>query len=256
MSSFIDTHCHIHFDDYSLDADSVLREAQEAGVSKLLCVGCTLEDSQAGVDFAKTHDGVWAAIGIHPHEAHHYVSNDSALVQFAELAGQGAAVAIGECGLDYYYNHSPKASQLALLEFQLDLAQKHQLPVIFHVRDAFDDFFPVFDNFSGLKGVVHSFTAGKKVLDKILARDLLVGLNGIITFTKDSAQIDMAKAVPLSRMVLETDAPFLTPVPYRGTICKPEHVLETARFLCGVRGESLNILAEETTQNAEKLFGI
>ncbi|CAN5706457.1 TatD family hydrolase [soil metagenome] len=256
MSSFIDTHCHIHFDDYGLDADEVLRDAQEAGVSKMLNVGCTLEDSRSGVNFAKTHDGVWASIGIHPHEAHHYVSDEGALRAFEELAEDTAVTAIGECGLDFYYNHSPKSSQISLLEFQLDLAQKKNLPVIFHVRDAFEDFIPIFDNFSDIKGVVHSFTAEKKVLDKVLSRNLYVGLNGILTFTKDSAQLDMAKAVPLSSVVLETDAPFLTPVPYRGTICQPKHVVETARFLCGIRGESIDELAEKTTQNAEKLFGI
>lgn len=151
---FVDTHCHIHFEDYGLDPEQSIKDAAAIGVDTLLCVGCTLEDSRAGVQFAQDRQGCWAAIGLHPHEAHHYVGDAEALTEFKNLATRPKVVAIGECGLDYYYNHSPKEAQKELLKFQLELAQEHNLPVIFHVREAFDDFFAIYDQFPGLQGVI------------------------------------------------------------------------------------------------------
>ena len=253
---FFDTHCHIHFPEYGLDPETVIKSSHEAGVRHLMCVGCTLEDSELGVKMAESHDNIWASIGLHPHEAHHYVNDADSLLKFALLAERPEVKAIGECGLDYYYNHSPKEAQVTLLEFQLDLAQKHNLPLIFHVRDAFDDFWPIFDNFKGLRGVIHSFTSTTKELEQILARDLYVGLNGIMTFTKRPEQLEAAKAVPLDRLVLETDAPFLTPVPDRGKICEPRHVVVTAEFLSKLRGEFIGTFSQATTQNAKTLFNV
>jgi TatD DNase family protein len=253
---FVDTHCHIQFADYPLDPDEVRQAAADDGVTRLLCVGCTLADSQAAVEYASHHNGVWASIGLHPHEAKEYVGDHHALQQFRDLAGKPKVVAVGETGLDYYYNHSPKEEQQQLLRFQLDLAVEHNLPLIFHVRDAFDDFWPLFDEYKGLRGVVHSFTAGQKELDQILQRGLYVGLNGIVTFSKKFDQIAAAKNVPLDKLLLETDAPFLTPVPFRGTICEPKHVRVTAEFLSDLRHEPLDQLAAATTHNAKELFNI
>lgn len=253
---FVDTHCHIHFDDYELDPEQVITEATNEGVTKLICVGCTLADSQAGIQMAQQHDGIWASIGLHPHEAEKYVNDSDKLQIFRNLLREPKVIAIGECGLDYYYEHSSKEDQKKLLRFQLDLAAEHDLPLIFHIRDAFDDFWEIFDEYKGLKGVVHSFTAEQKELDQILARNLYVGLNGIVTFTKNPEQLAAAKALPLQKLLLETDAPFLTPVPYRGTICQPKHVRVTASFLSDLRGESLESLAAASTQNARDLFNI
>lgn len=253
---FVDTHCHIHFNDYGLDAQETLLRAQEAGVSRLLVVGCTIEDSESGAEFASNHEGVWAVVGLHPHEAKQYAGDDEAFERLRHLTSQSSVVAIGECGLDYYYNHSPKKAQIEVLERQLQIAADAGVPVSFHIRDAFDDFFPIFDNFPGLNGVIHSFTAGVKVLDKILERELYVGLNGIMTFTKDEAQKQMARTVPLESLLLETDAPFLTPVPHRGRICEPGHVVDTARFLASLRDESLEDVSRVTTHNAIRLFNL
>lgn len=253
---FVDTHCHIQFPDYQLDPDEVRQSAIDAGVTRLLCVGCTLPDSELAIKYAARHDGVWASIGLHPHEAEVYVDDHDALQRFHSLARKPKVVAIGETGLDYYYNNSPKADQIKLLRFQLDMAVEHKLPLIFHVRDAFGDFWPIFDEYRGLKGVVHSFTATEVELDQILQRGLYVGLNGIMTFTKSPTQLDAAKKIPLENLVLETDAPFLTPVPFRGKICEPRHVGVTAAFLAELRGESLEQLAAATTRNAKSLFKI
>jgi TatD DNase family protein len=253
---FVDTHCHVHFPDYELDADQVIRDAAESGVTRLIAVGCTLHDSKRGIDLAARYQHVWASIGVHPHESSDYVHDHHALQQLHGLASAPKVVAVGEIGLDYHYMHSSKEDQQKMFRYQLDIAVEHNLPVIFHVREAFDDFFKILDEHADLTGVVHSFTATKTELDGVIKRGLHIGLNGIMTFTKDTAQLEAAKSVPLNRLVLETDAPFLTPVPYRGKICQPKYVVETARFLSDLRGESLEELAMATTRNAKELFNL
>jgi len=271
--SLTDTHCHIHealpaaadFGDEGVhkvwerdgkkrNPDTMIREARLMGVDRFICVGCTVEDSALAVDFVAKRAGTWASIGIHPHETKRYVDDAATLERFAALADSPKVVAIGECGLDYFYNRSPKDAQEKLLRFQLELAQQHNLPVIFHVRDAFADFWPIFDEYKGVRGVIHSFTATERELDQILARGLYVGLNGIMTFTKNPEQLAAAKAVPTDRILLETDAPFLTPEPERGKVCESKHVRLTAEFLADLRGESVEALAASSSKNATALF--
>lgn len=254
MIEFVDTHCHVHFLDYELDAEKVINDALANGVTRMICVGRTLADSELGVEMANRYKNIWASIGIHPHDAKLYTENPTALQQLRELANKPRVIAVGEIGLDYFYNYSPKSDQAMMLRYQLDLAQEYDLPIIFHVREAFDDFFAIFDEYVDLRGVVHSFTANTEVLEKCLNRGLYVGLNGIMTFTKDKKQLEMLQKVPQNRMLLETDAPFLTPMPFRGTICQPKHVVSTAEFIANLRGESLEDLATATTQNALALF--
>jgi len=269
---FVDTHCHIQ--DAQLHDDphdavqkkwhqagnprpaDIIKEAAHHGVTRLICVGCTTGESQRAVSLAAVEPNVWASIGIHPHEAQAHLDEPEMLETFKELVKEPRIVAIGECGLDYFYHHSPPEAQKKILHFQLELAQKYQLPVIFHVREAFEDFWPIFDEYRGIRGVIHSFTATTKELQEILKRGLYVGLNGIMTFTKNTEQLEAAKAVPLERMLLETDAPFLTPEPHRGSIGVPKHVRTTGEFLAELRGESLATLAAKTTHNAQLLFDI
>jgi TatD DNase family protein len=269
---FVDTHCHIHDADVALtgedpvqaiwlragkkDPDEIITAAAEQAVNRLICIGTTLKDSETAINFVKNRPHCWASIGIHPHEAKDYANQPELLKEFADLATKPKVVAVGECGLDYFYNHSPKEQQIQLLKFQIELALEHDLPLIFHVREAFDDFWPIVDTYPKIRGVVHSFSADPAELEKILQHKLYVGLNGIMTFTKKPEQLVAAKAVPLDKMLLETDAPFLTPTPYRGTICEPKHVRTTAEFLSKLRGESLEELATATTHNAITLFGL
>lgn len=249
----VDTHCHIHSADYNLPADEVIDAARTSGVDKLICVGTDEQDSALAVNFVADRPGCWASIGLHPHDAK---LGQPAFDKLAGLIGLSKIVAVGECGLDYYYSHSPKDNQLAALRFQLELAQKNELPLIFHVREAFDDFWPVFDDYPKLQGVIHSFTAGEQELAEILKRDLLVGLNGIMTFSKNPQQLAAAKAIPLDKLVLETDSPFLTPSPYRGKVNQPKYVGVVAEFLADLRQEEVAHLSETTSQNAVKLFGL
>ena len=165
-------------------------------------------------------------------------------------------MAIGEIGLDYFYTHSPRELQIKALETQLDLARQYDLPVIFHVREAFDDFWPIFDNFPGLRGVLHSFTDTQLNVNQAFARNLLIGVNGISTFTKDEAQRAMFADLPLDRVLLETDAPFLTPAPYRGTVNEPAFVRNVAEFHAHIRNVDLDTVAEATSANARELFAL
>jgi TatD DNase family protein len=272
MINLTDTHCHIHEalardntsnptynlwqKEPNLTPEKMLEESVKEGVTRLICVGTTLQDSELAIEFVRKHKRCWASIGIHPHEAKDYVNDIQKQQAFAGLATEPKVVAVGECGLDYFYEHSSRRDQYALLEFQLELAKKHDLPMIFHVREAFADFFPIFDNFQGIRGVVHSFTGTTKEMEQIVSRGLYIGLNGIMTFTKNDEQLSMAKAVPIKNLLLETDAPFLTPKPFRGTICKPKFVRLTAEFLSNLREESFEELSAVTTSNAVKLFNL
>lgn len=252
----IDTHCHIHDSQYNLDAKAVLNGAREAGVETLVCIGTTAEDSVRAADFAAEHS-VWAAVAQHPHEAKDFGSTQKSTLK--DLVEHERVVAIGECGLDYYYNHSPREQQKAMLRWHLELAQNHDLPLLFHVRDAFGDFWEIFDEFnakSQLRGLIHCFTNGTRVLDQALERGLLVAFNGIHTFTKDQAQLDAVKAAPLDKIVLETDAPFLTPHPFRGKVNEPKYVAEVGKFIAELRGESFEAVAAQTTANARNLLRI
>jgi TatD DNase family protein len=247
----VDTHCHIHAQDFGFDVDSVLEQARAAGVSQLMCVGTDGADSEAAVQFVESRLGCFASIGLHPHDAK--LGEDS-FETLVNLVSQPKVVAIGECGLDYFYMNSTKQDQRQALEYQLQLATSSSLPCIFHVRDAFLDFWPILDNFPGIKGVIHSFTATEKELEQAMKRDLYVGLNGITTFTKDDLQLMAIKTAPLSKIVLETDSPFLTPVPKRGTVNVPANVELVAAFLASLRGEPLAELIKATTDNARLLF--
>jgi TatD DNase family protein len=238
----------------------IIQAAADEGVTKLVVVGCDLPDSRLAIDFVQGRPGAWASIGIHPHEAKRYIGNKSDLQQFADLVSSPKVVAIGECGLDYYYGHSPETMQAEILKFQMELALENDLPLIFHVRDALDDFWPLFDELHSterpIRGVLHSFTDTPENLEKALQRGLYIGVNGIATFAKDPGQLEMYKSIPLKNLLLETDAPFLTPSPYRGTICEPYHISVIADFLGGLRHEAATDLARSTTENAETLFNL
>lgn len=236
------------------DIGTVIAEAAASDVRQLLCVGTTLADSQLAVEVAEKHANCYAAVGVHPHEAKTVGEQD--FKKLGALAGRPKVVAIGECGLDYFYEHSPRQKQEQLLKWHMELALERNLPIIFHVREAFDDFWPIFERYQGIRGVLHSFTDSAENLARALEHGLYIGVNGIATFAKNPAQQEVYKAIPLNRLLLETDAPFLTPVPYRGKICTPKYVRTTAEYLANLRGESLEALASATTQSAQKLFGL
>ena len=246
----VDTHCHIH-EPYELPLGEVLEHAKEALVAQYICVGTNEESSKQAIDFAEKHAESYAAIGVHPHD-----TKDGYGI-IAGLAGTSEKiVAVGEIGLDYFYTNSPKEVQIEALKSQISTALEHNLPIIFHVREAFDDFWPIFDTFSGIRGVLHSYTDSAENLTKALERGLYIGVNGISTFTKDEAQKAMFDSIPLGRLLFETDAPFLTPAPLRGKVNEPAYVRLVAEYHAERRDISLEEIASASTANARTLFAL
>jgi TatD DNase family protein len=270
--TYIDTHCHIHDKEFEQkflkSPEQMLDEARKAGVEKIICVGTSLASSQQAVAFAEKHNNVYASIALHPHEAER-LSGSEITADMAAISRltSDKIVAVGECGLDYFYHDDAEIHrrQDKLLRAHLELAKKRHLPMIFHVRNAkngdgqgtsaFTDFMKRYDKYS-LPGVMHSFSATDYELDLCVSRDLLIGLNGIMTFTTDENQLKAARKVPLANLVVETDAPYLTPKPFRGNINEPKHVTNITQFLSELRGESLALVAKQTTKNAKKLFNL
>jgi len=266
---FVDTHCHIQSVGLTegerstrelwakapgLTGDDVVAHAVADDVTTMICVGCDIADSELAIDFVRERTGCYASIGIHPHEA---ALNVDRIEEFAALATQSKVVAIGECGLDYFYEHSPREQQIVVLKAQLDIAVQAGLPVIFHVREAFADFWPIFDAYAGkIRGVLHSFTDSQTNLDEAVKRGLYIGVNGIATFAKEPKQLSVYQSIPDDHLLLETDAPFLTPVPFRGKINEPKQIRTVADFLSQLRDQDLTQVAEVTTRNAKALFDL
>lgn len=256
-----DTHCHIHGELFELDANGAYEEAIDSGLEGMFCVGTSAQDSQLAAEFAQSHEKVWASIGHHPHEAKDFDPHDEQVM--ALLARQPKVVAIGECGLDYFYEHSPKKLQEKVFRWQLELAQKNNLPVIFHIRgsrdnpqDAFDDLWRILDDFPDVRGVIHSFSATSIQLEQILKRGLYVGINGIMTFTQDEDQIAALSKIPLEKLLFETDAPFLTPKPFRGKVNRPSYLKLVVEQIGERTGVEALKLANITTENVKSLFEI
>lgn len=253
----VDTHCHIHDADYGLDAETVLTKARKQSVKKVICVGTDVASSTQAVSFAEKHEGVYATIGLHPND----VATPVLVNQLETLTAHQSVVAIGECGLDYYYDRFDRTTSQQLLRAQFELARQQGLPMVFHLRgskddpeDAFSDFWPIYDEY-GVPGVIHSFSSTAAVAEQAIQRGLLLGLNGIITFMK-ADQLAVITDLPLNSVILETDAPLLTPAPFRGTINEPKHIRVIAEFLSQLRGEPAKQIAASTSNNAIRLFNI
>jgi TatD DNase family protein len=252
MPDYSDTHCHFQFDQYDRDREEVYNRAVQAGVGLIVTVGTAGIDSQKAVDFANNHDGVWATVGMHPHDCKNF---DRDKQQVTGLVKAPKVVAVGECGLDYFREHS-KLEQEKALRWQIELALANNLPLVFHIRDAWDDFWRITGDYIITGAVAHCFAAGPAELSVILRRGWYVGVNGIVTFTKDTSQLAAFKTIPLNKLLIETDAPFLTPAPLRGKVNESNNVVVIAEFLSKLRGEPLDLLVNTTTQNAKQLFKI
>lgn len=285
----VDTHCHLHDREFFTEkqAEEMLTRAHQKGVKKIICIGTSHEDSLAARDFALAHKDVYWTYGIHPESAGRvtetYFSDIISRFDFStrifltdprgssrrdgslgvpaydvleksspNVGKIGSVrtrpIAIGEVGLDYHYEGYDREAQIRLFEQMLQLAVDNGLPLSFHVREAFDDFFPVVSNFPKIHGVVHSFSDNKKNLKRILTEtDFYVGVNGMATYST-------LPTPPLERILLETDAPFLTPVPFRGIINECGYVFEVAQWLSKKLAVDFEVIERETTKNAEKVF--
>lgn len=254
----IDTHAHLDFPEYSQDLADVLQRARAAGVTRTISIGCDVASSQRAVALAEQHEGVFAVVGIHPNAAHE--TGPGWLEKIRALAAHPRVVAIGECGLDWHWLpetgvEERKAVQRSVFAAQLDLAAELGRNVVVHQRDCWDECVEAIRPFTGrLAAVFHCFGGTPAQADAVLALGHLVSFTGIVTF-KNAAQVrESARQVPVDRFFLETDAPYLAPVPYRGRRCEPTHVRDTAECIARERGLSLGELARLTTANAEAFF--
>jgi TatD DNase family protein len=252
----IDTHCHVHDRAFDEDRDDAIARAQGAGVHAMITIGEDLADSRRAIETAQRY-GIAAAPGVHPHRAAEAPSDLEA--QLSVLLDEPGVVALGEIGLDYYYEHSPRAKQLEVLRRQLHVAKERGIPVIFHQRDAFDDFTAVLrDEWRPeMRGVVHCFTGTAR--EAAIYRGefgLLLGIGGVVTFPKAQALREAVVSAGTPAIVLETDCPYLAPAPMRGRRNEPAFLPHTAGAVAALLGEPLAALVETTDANAHALFGI
>lgn len=251
-----DSHGHLQM--LSPDARrEAIDRAAAAGVEQILVPGTTVEDSRRAVEVAESHASVFAAVGIHPHEAKDF---DPArdLAVFEELLRSKKAVAVGEIGLDFHYNHSTPEEQRRALVGQLEFAREKGLPVLLHNRESGEEMLSILEKFGERPGagVFHSFSENAAFGERALGLGYWVSFSGMITFKAAENIRDAARGLPLSAMLVETDSPFLSPVPHRGKPCEPAFVVETARRLAEVKGVSVDEVARATTANFEKLVSI
>ena len=239
----------------AVDAAGQIERARRAGVKRFLVPGTTLEDSAAAVALAAPRQGIFAAVGFHPHEAKDFepARDGEALVRLARSPG---VVAIGEIGLDFHYDLSPRERQIRVLEWMLELARRLDLPAILHNRESGMELVAILSRLPPRErpGVFHSFTESAAFGRTVLDLGYKVSFSGMITFRAAENIREAAAALPLEAMLVETDSPFLAPVPYRGKPCEPAWVVETAKTLAEVKGADLGAVAEATTGNFEKLF--
>ena len=256
---FVDSHAHIDGEDYDADRDEVVARAREAGVVAILNVGTGDPHSgtlERAVRVAGQYEDVYAAIGVHPHDARLF--DDAVAQRLNELARQSERViAWGEIGLDYHYDHSPRDLQRAVFARQLRLAREASLPVIIHSRAADDETVAILrDEWSGAGGVMHCFGGGPSMAESVLELGFMISFAGNVTFKKAENLREAAMTVPLNRLFIETDCPFLTPVPFRGRRNEPARVVEVARCLALLRGLETEELGRLTAENFFRFFNL
>ena len=253
--TFVDSHCHLNYKGLIEDQQNVLERARARGVGTMLNISTREREWDDIIATAERESDVFATVGIHPHEADAHPDIDTA--KLVARAAHPRVVGIGESGLDYYYDHSDRERQQASFRAHIRAARETGLPIIVHTRDAEDDTAEILADEMGkgaYPGVIHCFTASGEFADKALALGLYISISGIVTFKNARDLQEIAARLPSDRLLIETDSPFLAPVPHRGKPCEPAFVADTARFLADLRGESVEQLAETTARNFRTLF--
>ena len=257
MSQFLDSHAHLDNPAFDADREAVIEAARGAGLKYILAVGGGTgpENLDAPIAITERHNWIYATVGVHPHEARHF--RDSHVDQMRRLAGHGKVIAIGEIGLDYYYDHSPRDIQKQVLIRQMELARELKLPLIIHCRDAWGDLAAIAEEHwrtSGLAGILHCFTGSREDAQRFLDWGFLVSFAGNVTFKKAEDLREVARQIPLERLLIETDCPYLTPVPHRGKRNEPALVREVAGQLATLRNLSPEEIGLQAIDNFERLF--
>ncbi|MFL0671183.1 MAG: TatD family hydrolase [Erythrobacter sp.] len=251
----VDSHCHLEYKGLVEDQAAVIARARAAGVGAFLNISTRKSEWDQVVATAAREPDIFASVGIHPHEANAHA--DLGRPTLLEATRHPKVIAIGETGLDYYYDKSDRETQKALFRIHIDVARETGLPLIIHTRDAEEDTHAILAEETGkgaFPALIHCFTASGDFAEKVLALGLTISLSGIVTFKNAKDLQDVARIIPEDRLLVETDSPFLAPVPNRGKVCEPAFVADTARFVAELRGVSPETLAEQTTANFRRLF--
>jgi TatD DNase family protein len=254
----IDSHCHLDFQDYGGDLPAVLARAREAGVVTMVCIGSgrDIASARSSVALAAREPDIYATVGIHPHDVGHMSEDDWA--ELDQLARAPRVVGVGETGLDYYYDHSPREAQREAFRRFLKLAHAAAQPVVCHIRDAHADAAAILreEGVPARGGVIHCFTGSAAEARPYLDLGMDLSFSGILTFKKAEDIREAARLAPLERVLVETDAPYLAPMPYRGKRNEPAYVVKTAELLAELKAVPFERLAEATTANARRLYGL
>jgi TatD DNase family protein len=255
LPELVDSHCHLDFPEFAAELDAVVARAREAGVGRLLTICTRLSKFDEVLSIAQRFERMFCSVGVHPHEAAH--EPDIALERIVALAKHPKVVGIGEAGLDYYYDKSPHDRQQEVFRLHIEAARQTGLPLIVHSRDADEDTVALLREGAekgGLKGVIHCFTATQYLADAALEMGFFISLSGIVTFKNAEGLRQVAKTVPLNRLLVETDSPYLAPMPMRGKRNEPSFVRHTATYVAVMFGIPFAELAARTTSNFEHLF--
>lgn len=251
----VDSHCHLEYKGLVEDQQGVLARARQAGIGGFLNISTRRSEWDQVIGTAEREEDVWASVGIHPHEADSHA--DLGAAALIEAAACPRVIGIGETGLDYYYEHSQRETQQALFRTHIGVSRETGLPLIVHTRDAEEDTLAILRDEmekGAFPALIHCFTASKEFGRAVLDMGLTISLSGIVTFKNARELQEIAAELPADRMMVETDSPFLAPVPHRGRTCEPAYTADTARFLAGLRGETFDQLTENTTKNFFELF--
>ena len=261
---YTDTHCHLYINHYDADRDQVIRRAVDSGISRMLVPGLDVPTSLESIALSDAYPAVFAAVGVHPNSADTW--NDDSIHSLRTLSRKPKVVAIGEIGLDYYWNRSPHDWQKKILKIQLGIAAEAGLPVVIHNRDSTEDVVDILLTWQeelvaiesplALRpGVVHSYSGDLKSAGELVDRNFFIGITGPVTFKKADELRTLVADIPLEKLLIETDAPYLTPHPFRGKRNEPSYVRFVAEKIAEVRGVSPESIAQATTRNADRLFG-
>lgn len=250
----IDSHCHLTYEQLHGQLEAVLARAAEAGVSRIITIGTSVADAEKAIALCRRHTDVRCAVGIHPHHAGEVGEADFEALR--RLEREPEVLALGEMGLDYHYDFAPRAAQHRVFREQLAHAKEKGRPVVIHCREAVEDCLAIFSEFPGVPALFHCFTGTKEEARKILERGYLLGFTGVLTYKKSDELREVARFVPADQMVVETDAPYLSPEPVRKhKNNEPAFVVHTAAVLAKVRGISVEEVNRVTTENVVKFFG-
>jgi TatD DNase family protein len=251
----IDTHCHLDFPDFAEDLAAYVARAEAAGVARMVTISTRVARFEAYAALAERFASVWCSVGTHPHNAHEEL--DVTAERLAELARHPRCVAIGEAGLDYHYDKSPREAQAQGLRTHIAAARATQLPLVIHARQADEDMAAILTEEMGkgaFAAILHCFTAGEMLARTGVELGFYISFSGILTFKTSQDLRDIARSIPMDRLLIETDAPYLAPAPYRGKRNEPAYVIETAKVLADVKGVTLDEIARATSDNARRCY--